>query len=52
MDIIFKEVEHRYQVNTPFERIALHDLNLNIQSGTFWLLLAILVLGNQQSYSI
>ena len=35
MDIIFKEVEHRYQVNTPFERIALHDLNLNIQSGTF-----------------
>jgi energy-coupling factor transport system ATP-binding protein len=35
MDIIFKEVEHRYQVNTPFERIALHDLNLDIQSGTF-----------------
>ncbi|MCM3773966.1 energy-coupling factor ABC transporter ATP-binding protein [Priestia aryabhattai] len=35
MDIIFKEVEHRYQVNTPFERLALHDLNLNIQSGTF-----------------
>ncbi|MED3881091.1 energy-coupling factor ABC transporter ATP-binding protein [Priestia megaterium] len=35
MDIIFKEVEHRYQVNTPFERIALHDLNLSIQSGTF-----------------
>ncbi|WP_209368120.1 energy-coupling factor ABC transporter ATP-binding protein [Priestia megaterium] len=35
MDIIFKEVEHRYQVNTPFERIALHDLNLNIKSGTF-----------------
>ncbi|MGG0475981.1 energy-coupling factor ABC transporter ATP-binding protein [Priestia aryabhattai] len=35
MDIIFKEVEHRYQVNTPFERIALHDLNLSIQSGAF-----------------
>ena len=33
--LYFKEVEHRYQVNTPFERIALHDLNLNIQSGTF-----------------
>ncbi|TYR78549.1 energy-coupling factor ABC transporter ATP-binding protein [Priestia megaterium] len=35
MDIIFKEVEHRYQVNTPFERVALYDLNLSIPSGTF-----------------
>lgn len=35
MDIIFKDVEHRYQLNTPFERMALHDLNLTIKSGTF-----------------
>ncbi|MFC3885323.1 energy-coupling factor ABC transporter ATP-binding protein [Bacillus songklensis] len=35
MDIVLKNVEHRYQQNTPFERIALYDLNLEIPSGRF-----------------
>jgi energy-coupling factor transport system ATP-binding protein len=35
MDIILKDVEHRYQPNTPFEKLALYDLNLDIPSGQF-----------------
>ncbi|MCM3006749.1 energy-coupling factor ABC transporter ATP-binding protein [Priestia koreensis] len=35
MDIIFKNVEHKYQPNTPFERIALYDLDFTIPSGKF-----------------
>ncbi|MBM7705114.1 energy-coupling factor ABC transporter ATP-binding protein [Metabacillus iocasae] len=35
MEIILKQVEHRYQPNTPFERLALYDLNLHIPSSTF-----------------
>ncbi|MBD1382732.1 energy-coupling factor ABC transporter ATP-binding protein [Metabacillus arenae] len=35
MDITIKELEHRYQAKTPFERLALYDLNLEIKQGTF-----------------
>ncbi|HHY74341.1 MAG TPA: energy-coupling factor ABC transporter ATP-binding protein [Bacillus bacterium] len=35
MDIIFEKVEHLYNPRTPFERRALYDLNISIQSGTF-----------------
>ncbi|PGT81229.1 MULTISPECIES: energy-coupling factor ABC transporter ATP-binding protein [Bacillaceae] len=35
MDITFKDVEHRYQARTPFERLALYDVNLSIKKGTY-----------------
>lgn len=35
MDISLKNVEYRYQVNTPFERLAIQDVSINIPSGTF-----------------
>ena len=35
MDIIFKNVEHLYQKGTPFEKVAITNIDLNIQSGTF-----------------
>ncbi|PLT35307.1 energy-coupling factor ABC transporter ATP-binding protein [Bacillus sp. V5-8f] len=35
MRIELKDVEFRYQVNTPFERLALHDINLTIDPGTY-----------------
>jgi energy-coupling factor transport system ATP-binding protein len=35
MDITLKQVEYKYQPNTPFERLALQDINLEIPSGTF-----------------
>lgn len=35
MDITFKNVEHRYQARTPFERLALYDVNLSIKKGTY-----------------
>lgn len=35
MDITFEKVEHRYQVNTPFERLALYDVNAKIESGSY-----------------
>jgi energy-coupling factor transport system ATP-binding protein len=35
MDIIFKDVEHRYHTNTPFERRALYNMNLSIASGSY-----------------
>ncbi|MBD8070921.1 energy-coupling factor ABC transporter ATP-binding protein [Bacillus sp. PS06] len=35
MDIRFEELEYRYQVRTPFERLALYDINTTIKSGTF-----------------
>ncbi|MED4073292.1 energy-coupling factor ABC transporter ATP-binding protein [Priestia endophytica] len=35
MEIIFKNVEHRYQLKTPFERLALEDVSLSIPSGQF-----------------
>lgn len=35
MDIKTNALEHRYKINTPFERLALYDVNLSIPSGTF-----------------
>ncbi|MEK4920476.1 energy-coupling factor ABC transporter ATP-binding protein [Cytobacillus sp. FSL R5-0569] len=35
MDIALKNVEYRYQVNTPFERLAIQDVSIDIPSGTF-----------------
>jgi len=35
MDIILKDVEYKYQVNTPFERLAIFDVNINIPSNTY-----------------
>ncbi|ARK28545.1 Energy-coupling factor transporter ATP-binding protein EcfA2 [Halalkalibacter krulwichiae] len=35
MDIVFNEVEHCYMPNTPFEKLALKDISINIPSGSF-----------------
>ncbi|MDM5318576.1 energy-coupling factor ABC transporter ATP-binding protein [Bacillus altitudinis] len=35
MDITIKELEHRYQIKTPFERLALYDVNASIQEGSY-----------------
>lgn len=35
MEISIKHLEHRYMQGTPFERRALHDVNLNISDETF-----------------
>lgn len=35
MDISLSHVEYRYQANTPFERIAIQDVSINIPSGTY-----------------
>lgn len=35
MDITLKQVEYRYQANTPFERLAIQDVNLSIPHGIF-----------------
>ncbi len=35
MDITFSEVEYRYMQGTPFEKKALTDFNVHIQSGSF-----------------
>ncbi|MED4789121.1 energy-coupling factor ABC transporter ATP-binding protein [Bacillus atrophaeus] len=35
MDITIKDVEHRYQVKTPFERLALYDINALIKEGSY-----------------
>ena len=35
MQITFEDVEYRYQANTPFEHLALHDVNLSIGSGRY-----------------
>ncbi|MGE6628688.1 energy-coupling factor ABC transporter ATP-binding protein [Bacillus pumilus] len=35
MDITIKELEHRYQMKTPFERLALYDVNASIQKGSY-----------------
>ncbi|MEH7343976.1 energy-coupling factor ABC transporter ATP-binding protein [Bacillus sp. JJ1532] len=35
MDISLQKVEYRYQVNTPFEHLAIKDVSINIPSGTF-----------------
>ncbi|QQZ09578.1 energy-coupling factor ABC transporter ATP-binding protein [Heyndrickxia vini] len=35
MDITLKQVEYRYQANTPFERLAIQNIDLTIPSGRF-----------------
>ncbi|MGG3891656.1 energy-coupling factor ABC transporter ATP-binding protein [Metabacillus fastidiosus] len=35
MDIEIKELEHRYQVHSPFERLALYDVNITVREGTY-----------------
>lgn len=35
MDITLEQVEYRYQANTPFERLAIKNINLIIPSGKF-----------------
>ncbi|MFO1441987.1 energy-coupling factor ABC transporter ATP-binding protein [Bacillus sp. Bva_UNVM-123] len=35
MDISLQQVEYRYQVDTPFERLAIKDVSIDIPSGTF-----------------
>jgi energy-coupling factor transport system ATP-binding protein len=35
MDIALEQVEYRYQPNTPFERLALHNISLEIPSGRY-----------------
>ncbi|MGG3561295.1 energy-coupling factor ABC transporter ATP-binding protein [Neobacillus rhizosphaerae] len=35
MDISLQHIEYRYQANTPFERIALEDVSIDIPSGTY-----------------
>ncbi|MCJ7843082.1 energy-coupling factor ABC transporter ATP-binding protein [Lederbergia sp. NSJ-179] len=35
MDITLRDVEYRYQINTPFERLAIQDVNLSIPQGIF-----------------
>jgi energy-coupling factor transport system ATP-binding protein len=35
MDISLKHVEYRYQVNTPFERLAIEDVSIDIPSGVY-----------------
>ncbi|OUM90683.1 energy-coupling factor ABC transporter ATP-binding protein [Caldibacillus debilis] len=35
MEIIAKELEYRYHVNTPFERRAIYDINLAIKPGSY-----------------
>ena len=35
MRITFEDVEYRYQANTPFEHLALHDVNLSLDSGSY-----------------
>ncbi|USK60007.1 energy-coupling factor ABC transporter ATP-binding protein [Peribacillus asahii] len=35
MRITLEDVEYRYQANTPFEHLALYDVNLSIDSGSY-----------------
>lgn len=35
MDIQFEKVSYRYQIGTPFESVALDEVSLTIQSGSF-----------------
>lgn len=35
MHIRIEQIEHRYQVGTPFERLAIHDVTLTIEEGTY-----------------
>ncbi|MFT8319528.1 MAG: energy-coupling factor ABC transporter ATP-binding protein [Bacillus sp. (in: firmicutes)] len=35
MDISLQKVDYRYQENTPFERLAIQDVDINIPSGEY-----------------
>nr|WP_304220136.1 energy-coupling factor ABC transporter ATP-binding protein [Fredinandcohnia onubensis] len=35
MDITIENLEHRYQIRSPFERLALYDVNAHIKSGSY-----------------
>jgi energy-coupling factor transport system ATP-binding protein len=35
MQITFQQVEYRYSFNTPFEKLAIQDINLSIPTGLF-----------------
>jgi energy-coupling factor transport system ATP-binding protein len=35
MDISLQQVDYRYQVNTPFERLAIQNVSINIPTGTY-----------------
>jgi energy-coupling factor transport system ATP-binding protein len=35
MDISLQHVEYRYQANSPFERLAIQDVSIDIPSGTY-----------------
>lgn len=35
MDISLQHVDYRYQANTPFERLAIEDVSIDIPSGTY-----------------
>jgi energy-coupling factor transport system ATP-binding protein len=35
MDITIQKLTHRYQEKSPFERLALHEVDLDIKSGSF-----------------
>jgi energy-coupling factor transport system ATP-binding protein len=35
MEIKFENLEHIYQIRSPFEKLALYDINSTIQSGSF-----------------
>jgi energy-coupling factor transport system ATP-binding protein len=35
MDILLQQVDYRYQANTPFERLAIQDVSIEIPTGTY-----------------
>ncbi|MFL6517264.1 MAG: ATP-binding cassette domain-containing protein, partial [Bacillus sp. (in: firmicutes)] len=35
MDISLKHVDYRYQANTPFERLAIEDVSIDIPTGVY-----------------
>src|SRR4051812_39305761 len=35
MDISLRKVEYKYQADSPFERLAIRDVSLDIPSGTY-----------------
>ncbi|MDQ0999857.1 energy-coupling factor transport system ATP-binding protein [Neobacillus niacini] len=39
MDISLQNIEYRYQANTPFERLAIKDVSINIPTGTYMALI-------------
>ncbi|WP_026583686.1 energy-coupling factor ABC transporter ATP-binding protein [Bacillus sp. J33] len=39
MDISLQDVEYRYQVKTPFERLAIRNVSIDIPTGTFMALI-------------